>query len=73
VMLPHSMGSCANLSSGKHKWCNEMAKSLNGLKITEKMVGRKFGEFASTGKPSSSGKRASPSKTKVKPCYPCRS
>jgi len=50
-----------------------MAKSLNGLKITEKMVGRKFGEFASTGKPSSSGKRASPSKTKVKPCYPCRS
>jgi small subunit ribosomal protein S19 len=31
------------------------------------MVGHKFGEFASTWKPSSSGKRTLPSKTKVKP------
>jgi small subunit ribosomal protein S19 len=42
-------------------------KSSVSLKITEEMVGHKFGEFASTQKPFSSRKRASPSKTKVKP------
>jgi ribosomal protein S19 len=41
-------------------------KGSVGLKITEEMVGHKFGEFASTRKPSSSGKRASPLKTKIK-------
>jgi ribosomal protein S19 len=32
--------------------------TINGLKISEKMVGHKFGEFASRRKPSSFGKRA---------------
>jgi hypothetical protein len=34
-----------------------------GLKITEEVVGHKFGEFAFTRKPFSFGKRASTSKT----------
>jgi len=36
-------------------------KGFVGLKIIEEMVGHKFGEFASTRKPSSSRKKASPS------------
>jgi ribosomal protein S19 len=44
----------------------KIRKGSVGLKITEEMVGHKFGEFASTRKPSSSGKRASPLKTKIK-------
>ncbi len=42
-------------------------KGFVGLKITEEMVGHKFGEFAFTWKHSSFGKRTLPSKTKVKP------
>ncbi|KAH8931402.1 hypothetical protein BDL97_19G019200 [Sphagnum fallax] len=57
-ILPQFVGCYAQIYNGK---------GSVGLKITEEMVGHKFGEFASTRKPSSSGKRASPSKTKVKP------
>jgi len=42
-------------------------KGYVGLKNTEEMVGHKFGEFALTRKPYSSRKKASPSKTKIKP------
>jgi small subunit ribosomal protein S19 len=57
-ILPQSVGCYTQID-------NE--KGFVGLKITEEMVGHKFGEFASTQKPFSSGKRASSSKTKVKP------
>jgi small subunit ribosomal protein S19 len=42
-------------------------KGSVGLKITKEMVGHKFREFISARKPFSSQKKASPSKTKVKP------
>jgi small subunit ribosomal protein S19 len=40
-------------------------KGFVGLKIIEKMVGHRFGKFAFTRKPSSSRKKALPSKTKL--------
>nr|YP_009674908.1 ribosomal protein S19 [Haplomitrium hookeri]QDE12957.1 ribosomal protein S19 [Haplomitrium hookeri] len=40
-------------------------KGSVGLEITEEMVGHKSGEFASTRK--TSGKKALPSKTRIKP------
>jgi small subunit ribosomal protein S19 len=56
--LPQFVGRYAQIYNGK---------GFVGLKITEEMVGHKFGEFASTRKTSSLGKRALPSKTKIKP------
>nr|BEI32523.1 ribosomal protein S19 [Weissia exserta] len=56
-ILPQFVGRYAQIYNGR---------GSVGLKITEEMVGHKFGEFASTRKPSSSGKRASPSKTKIR-------
>ena len=55
---PQSVGRYAEIYIGK---------GSVGLKITEEMVGHNFGEFACTQKPSSSGKRALPSRTKIKP------
>ncbi len=57
-ILPQFVGCYARIYNGK---------GFVGLKITEEMVGHKFGEFASTRKTSSLGKRALPSKTKIKP------
>lgn len=57
-ILPQFVGCYAQIYNGK---------GFVGLKITEEMVGHKFGEFASTRKTSSLGKRALPSKTKIKP------
>jgi len=57
-ILPQFVGCYAQIYNGK---------GSVGLKITKQMVGHKFGEFASTRKPSSSGKRALPSKTEVNP------
>ncbi len=57
-ILPQFVGRYAQIYNGK---------GFVGLKITEEMVGHKFGEFASTRKTSSLGKRALPSKTKIKP------
>jgi small subunit ribosomal protein S19 len=57
-ILPQFVGCYAQIYNGKN---------FVGLKITEEMVGHKFGEFASTRKTSSLGKRALPSKTKIKP------
>ena len=56
-ILPQFVGCYAQIYNGK---------GFVGLKITDEMVGHKFGEFASTRKPSSSRKRAKPSKTKIK-------
>jgi small subunit ribosomal protein S19 len=56
--LPQFVGCYAQIYNGE---------GFVSLKITKEMVGHKFGEFASTRKPSSSGQRALPSKTKVKP------
>jgi small subunit ribosomal protein S19 len=50
--LPQFVGCYAQIYNGK---------GFVGLKIIEEMVGHKFGEFASTRKPFSSRKRASPS------------
>nr|YP_009676007.1 ribosomal protein S19 [Solenostoma sphaerocarpum]QDE12872.1 ribosomal protein S19 [Solenostoma sphaerocarpum] len=55
-ILPQFVGCYAQIYNGK---------GFVGLKITEEMVGHKFGEFASTRKTSSLG--ALPSKTKIKP------
>jgi small subunit ribosomal protein S19 len=57
-ILPQFVGRYAQIYNGK---------GFVGLKITEEMGGHKFGEFASTRKISSLGKRALPSKTKIKP------
>nr|YP_009431773.1 ribosomal protein S19 [Calypogeia arguta]ASZ80312.1 ribosomal protein S19 [Calypogeia arguta]UYI31590.1 ribosomal protein S19 [Calypogeia arguta] len=57
-ILPQFVGRYAQIYNGK---------GFVGLKITEEMVGHKFGEFASTRKTSSLGKRALPPKTKIKP------
>nr|QIA60334.1 ribosomal protein S19 [Herbertus dicranus]QIA60374.1 ribosomal protein S19 [Herbertus ramosus] len=57
-ILPQFVGCYAQIYNGK---------GFVGLRITEEMVGHKFGEFASTRKTSSLGKRALPSKTKIKP------
>nr|QIA59962.1 ribosomal protein S19 [Fossombronia cristula] len=56
--LPQFVGCYAQIYDGK---------GFVGLKITEEMVGHKFGEFASTRKTPSLGKRALPSKTKIEP------
>nr|QIA60087.1 ribosomal protein S19 [Radula japonica] len=56
-ILPQFVGCYAQIYNGK---------GFVGLKITEEMVGHKFGEFASTRK-TSLGKRALPLKTKIKP------
>ncbi len=57
-ILPQFVGCYAQIYNGK---------GFVGLRITEEMVGHKFGEFASTRKTSSLGKRALPSKTRIKP------
>uniref|UniRef100_UPI0030FE7AD5 ribosomal protein S19 n=1 Tax=Cyathodium cavernarum TaxID=351593 RepID=UPI0030FE7AD5 len=57
-ILPQFVGCYAQIYNGK---------GFVGLKITEEMVGHKSGEFASTRKAFSSGKRALPSKTNIKP------
>nr|QGQ61969.1 ribosomal protein S19 [Riccardia planiflora]QIA60750.1 ribosomal protein S19 [Riccardia latifrons] len=55
-ILPQFVGCYARIYNGK---------GFVGSKITEEMVGHKFGEFASTRK--TLGKRALPSKTKIEP------
>nr|YP_010399842.1 ribosomal protein S19 [Nowellia curvifolia]QIA60624.1 ribosomal protein S19 [Nowellia curvifolia]UQM88608.1 ribosomal protein S19 [Nowellia curvifolia] len=57
-ILPQFVGCYAQIYNGK---------GFVGLRITEEMVGHKFGEFASTRKTSSLGKRTLPSKTRIKP------
>nr|YP_009531826.1 ribosomal protein S19 [Leiosporoceros dussii]AXZ70974.1 ribosomal protein S19 [Leiosporoceros dussii] len=57
-IFPQFVGCYAEIHNGK---------GFVALKITEEMVGHKFGEFASTRKTSFLGKKASPSKTKIKP------